>query len=98
MLLSSPGRRHRADGIPPFNQRRIDPHGPRPAAERPSFSQSYNRYTYGFNNPLSGTDPSGFGFFDIAQDFLQLVGRNCAALRRMQLSYAQIAAMCCTSK
>ena len=63
MLLSSPGRRHRADGIPPFNQRRIDPH------ERPSFSQSYSRYTYGFNNPLSETDPSGFGFFDIAQDF-----------------------------
>ena len=38
-----------------------------PLIQAPSFSQSYNRYTYGFNNPLSGTDPSGFGFFDIAQ-------------------------------
>ncbi len=24
------------------------------------YSQSYNRYTYVFNNPLTGTDPSGF--------------------------------------
>ena len=40
-----------------------------PMIQAPSFSQSYNRYTYGFNNPLSGTDPSGFGFFDIASDF-----------------------------
>jgi RHS repeat-associated protein len=39
-----------------------------PFIQSPSFSQSYNRYTYGFNNPLSGTDPSGFGF-DIAGDF-----------------------------
>ena len=39
-----------------------------PLIQAPSFSQSYNRYTYGFNNPLSGTDPSGFGFFEIASD------------------------------
>ena len=34
-----------------------------PFVQSPSFSQSYNRYSYGFNNPLSGTDPSGFGWF-----------------------------------
>ncbi len=33
----------------------------------PGFSQSYNRYSYGFNNPLSGTDPSGYGW---ARDFI----------------------------
>ena len=26
-------------------------------------TQGYNRYAYGKNNPLNGTDPSGFGFF-----------------------------------
>ena len=26
-----------------------------PLIQVPSFSQSYNRYTYGFNNPLSGS-------------------------------------------
>jgi RHS repeat-associated protein len=29
----------------------------------PYFSQSYNRYSYTFNNPLSHTDPSGYDVF-----------------------------------
>ncbi|MGB2741705.1 MAG: FG-GAP-like repeat-containing protein [Cognaticolwellia sp.] len=33
-----------------------------PFIQAPKDSQSYNRYTYGFNNPLSGTDPSGYGW------------------------------------
>lgn len=35
-----------------------------PLVQQPDFSQSYNRYSYVTNNPLSATDPSGhlFGF------------------------------------
>ncbi|WP_129775911.1 FG-GAP-like repeat-containing protein [Peristeroidobacter soli] len=32
-----------------------------PFIQAPYFSQSLNRYSYAFNNPLSYTDPSGFG-------------------------------------
>ena len=31
-----------------------------PHVQAAGYSQSYNRYTYVFNNPLTGTDPSGF--------------------------------------
>lgn len=41
-----------------------------PFVQAPSYAQSHNRYTYVFNNPLSGTDPSGYigplGWFAIA--------------------------------
>jgi len=37
---------------------------PDPFVQAPQNLQSYNRYSYGFNNPLSGVDPSGYGFFD----------------------------------
>ncbi len=33
---------------------------PDPIVQSPTFSQSYNRYAYVFNSPLSYTDPSGF--------------------------------------
>jgi RHS repeat-associated protein len=32
-----------------------------PIVQAPSYSQSYNRYAYTFNSPLSFVDPSGFG-------------------------------------
>jgi RHS repeat-associated protein len=38
-----------------------------PNVQFAGFSQSYNRYSYGFNNPLSGTDPTGYGWF---RDFI----------------------------
>jgi hypothetical protein len=34
-----------------------------PIVQSPTHSQSYNRYSYVFNSPLSYTDPSGFGAF-----------------------------------
>ena len=34
-----------------------------PFVEAPLSAQSYNRYSYGCNNPLSFTDPSGFFSF-----------------------------------
>ena len=39
-----------------------------PFVQAPSFTQSYNRYSYVLNNPLSLTDPSGYlwGWFESA--------------------------------
>lgn len=34
-----------------------------PYVQSPDNLQSYNRYTYGWNNPLSGYDPTGYGWF-----------------------------------
>lgn len=34
---------------------------PDPLVQAPGFTQSFNRYAYTFNNPLSYTDPSGYG-------------------------------------
>lgn len=55
-----------------MNGRIYDPHLGRfiqadPFIQAADFTQSYNRYSYGFNNPLNGTDPSGyiFGIDDI---------------------------------
>lgn len=39
-----------------------------PFIQAPDFSQSYNRYAYLFNNPLSGADPSGFNGFTEFRD------------------------------
>ena len=53
--------------------------------QSPENLQSYNRYSYGWNNPLSGTDPSGQSFWTSFRDsFIRAVagyvcGAPCAA-------------------
>ena len=54
-------------GLIHMNGRVYDPHIGRflsadPIVQAPVNTQSLNRYAYGFNNPLSGTDPSGYVF------------------------------------
>jgi len=39
-----------------------------PTIQAPGSLQSYNRYSYGWNNPLNGTDPSGFSFWTSIRD------------------------------
>ena len=56
-------------GLVNMNGRVYDPMTARfisadPTIQAPFNSQSYNRYSYGFNSPLNGTDPSGYSFFD----------------------------------
>lgn len=42
---------------------------PDPGVQYPKYSQSYNRYAYTINNPLSFVDPSGFEYGDYGSSF-----------------------------
>jgi len=41
---------------------------PDPVTQAPENGQNYNRYSYGYNNPLKYTDPSGFVSCSTSQD------------------------------
>ena len=61
-----------------MNGRIYDPHLGRflsadPTVQFPGYSQSYNRYSYVLNNPLSYTDPSGFGILGFFKGIGKLV-------------------------
>jgi RHS repeat-associated protein len=64
-------------GIVHMNGRLVDPRLGRvmsadPIIQAPAMSQSYNRYSYVMNGPLSLTDPSGFSWWtDFRDDFLK---------------------------
>lgn len=63
------GHEHDEDvGLINMNGRVFDPAIGRflsadPVVQAPGVMQSYNRYTYGWNNPLGGVDPSGYSFW-----------------------------------
>lgn len=44
-----------------------------PHIQAPKNSQSYNRYSYVLNNPLSFTDPSGYSFSKLVKKWLPVV-------------------------
>jgi RHS repeat-associated protein len=52
-------------GLINMNGRMYDPRlgrflSPDPFVQAPSYTQSYNRYSYGWNNPMKYTDPTGY--------------------------------------
>jgi RHS repeat-associated protein len=64
-----------------MNGRVYDPHTGRflsadPQVQFPGNMQSYNRYSYVHNNPLSYTDPSGFGIWSKVKKAVKRVVKN----------------------
>lgn len=70
-----------------MNGRVFDPYLARfvsadPLIQAPSNTQSYNRYSYTFNNPMKYTDPSGYSTwtdirdFFTGRDFMQAIAKN----------------------
>ena len=70
-----------------MNGRVFDPYLARfvsadPLIQAPSNTQSYNRYSYTFNNPMKYTDPSGYSSwtdfrdFFTGRDFMQAIAKN----------------------
>ena len=60
-----------------------------PHIQAPGNTQSYNRYTYVLNNPLSHTDPSGFFFKKVAEAFKKAVNKVASAVKSAVQSIAK---------
>ncbi len=60
---------------------------PDPFVQAPTYSQSYNRYTYAFNNPLKYTDPGGYYILPLENTFNNIPFLN-AALSRYRMPQA----------
>ncbi len=58
-----------------------------PYIQSPDNLQSYNRYSYVWNNPLSATDPSGY--FSLKKIFKALVNPNQTILKNVSYSVGQ---------
>ena len=72
-------------GFVHMNGRVYDPRlgrfvSPDPIVQFPTFSQSYNRYSYVLNSPLSYTDPSGFKSTDVGSKCEECVGNAIAVI------------------
>jgi RHS repeat-associated protein len=79
-------------GIVHMNGRLYDPRLGRvmsadPIVQAPAMSQSYNRYSYVMNGPLSLTDPSGFSWWtDFRDDWLKPAAAIVVAIYAPQIS------------